>query len=820
MIMLVVIVFAIIILYIFIANLTSKQADLTALNNLRPYSERYKKANNDFEIYLSTNAGYFTNRQYEKWRKVNLSLAQALNSLSSATFDLQDEYEKILKTFKYYYTKGRIDIDTHNKEFQKREAEAVKPLLKNRSIPYNDEQLRAITSEEDNTLVVAGAGTGKSTTILGKLAYLVDRRHIDTDKILVLSFARRAVDNLNERIKQHFPDETIEARTFHEFGLGIISRTIGKKPSLAFGDDDNDKKKIFISKTFEALLNDRNYASIVAEYFLYYMAMVDLQPRFNTLNEYWQYPKEQVIITFQKERVKSWQEAMIANFLFKNQVKYVYEQPYEADTVDTGHRQYCPDFYLPDYDIYIEHFGVDRHGQVHFCKDESKNITESLKYQQGMAWKRQVHQTNNTKLVETFSYEFNEQNWKQALTDKLISCGVQMKERDASEIIAVLRESDQIRQITKLFITFLDLAKSNGYALVDLQRKATNLREAAFLKVFAPIYEWYHSELARSGTIDFNDMLLQAAEYISTNKCRCIYKYIIIDEFQDFSMSKHRLVKALSQQDDANKLYCVGDDWQSIYRFTGSDISLMTHFEEFNGFTKRTTLTQTNRYNDKLAKITNTFILKNPYQTKKAVIGLPPTQGSALEIIFASKEDEKAYSLDAVLEQICNTDTEKQKPIHVLLLGRYNHNKPANLMRLSVQFPTLTLEFLTVHGSKGKEADYVVVLDVNSGRYGFPSQIDDDPVLELVLSKNEPYPHAEERRLMYVALTRARQKIFIISDPKNKSVFTTEIEEIVSPSQDNLECSECGGSMIERTGPYGPFYGCKNYPECTNKKNI
>lgn len=815
----VLIVFAVIIYIIVSTSSSKKRADLAVLNNLKPLIEQFEKANSDFEKRLLPSAEYFTNRNFESWKIVNQSLAQALEPLSTNALDQRDAFAEELIKFKNYYNTGRQYIDSHNKEFSKLEAEAVKPLLEQRQLPFNVEQLQAITSEEDNTLVVAGAGTGKTTTILGKLSYLIDRRHVPVGDILVLTFARKAVDEINHRINNSFGDTAIQAHTFHEFGLSVIGNSVGKKPSVAFGGVE-DNKKTFINNTFESLLFDRKYAGQVVEYFLSYLAVNELQPCFETLDEYWQFIKEHGAITFQREHVKSQQEAKIANFLFMHQIEYVYEKPYRIDTRDKEHRQYCPDFYLPEYDIHIEHFGVDREGQVHFTNDEGKNQQESLRYKREMEWKRQIHQTNNTKLIETFSYEFNEQDWKQALTTKLQKHNVAMKERDVSDIIETLRKSNQIRRMSELLITFLDLAKSNAFTLEDMERKAVSSRDSIFLKIFSPIYEKYHHELARTDSIDFNDMPLQAADCIRTNIYQNAFKYIVIDEFQDFSKSRHRLIDALVKQNGVTKLFCVGDDWQSIYRFSGSDIYLMTHFEEFNGFTNRVALTRTNRFSNDTAQISNAFILMNPNQITKEVVGSSTSTGSALKILSASNESEKTAHLVTILNQINDENASADKPLSVFLLGRNWFNEPKNLKQLRMQFPDLQIEYLTVHGSKGKEADYVVILDVASGEYGFPNQIVEDPVLGLVLSESESYPHAEERRLMYVALTRARQGSFIISDSRHKSLFITELEKITEPVLGGPVCVECGGGMVERNGKFGEFYGCKNYPVCTYTKNI
>ena len=237
-----------------------------------------------------------------------------------------------------------------------------------------------------------------------------------------------------------------------------------------------------------------------------------------------------------------------------------------------------------------------------------------------MVWKRDLHKKNQTKLIETFSYEFTERNWTEQLIGKLRSHNVSFSRRNIGEIFETLKSSGNVKQIVELFGTFLGLSKSNGLDLSKLQSTVSSrnsARELAFLEIFSPIYKAYEEYLTKTKSIDFDDMLIKATHFINEGRYKTNFKYIIIDEFQDFSTSKFLLVKALCEQNHDTKLFCVGDDWQSIFRFTGSDISLMANFEESYGFTRKNQLVVTNRFNDRIAVVSNKFILKNPHQIKK-----------------------------------------------------------------------------------------------------------------------------------------------------------------------------------------------------------
>lgn len=811
------IIFAVVIVYKLQVSSRNKRS-LEQLFSLKKEEPSFKEAVSDFRNLLQ-GSWYISDRQYQLWKAKYKHLAGLLNPAFEKV-KTQDPFKQLILDFTSYWHEGRKLVDVFNERFVKQESPVIKQILGKKEIQNNADQVTAIASDEDNTLLVAGAGTGKTTTILGKLAYLVERVGVKPEEILLLSFTGRAVNELNERIEKKFPTKNIEARTFHSFGLSIIGEVLEQKPDLAFSTGSTRLK--FLNDRFDVLLNDQSYLDRVVEYFAYYFKPVVLEPGFNSLDDYYKYVKTEQNLTLRKEYVKSQQEVMIANFLYINGINYEYETPYKHKTSDNKYRQYKPDFYLPDYDIYLEHFGVNRKGEVHFSQNEAQNAQQTRKYQADMVWKRNLHKQQQTKLIETFSYEFMERNWTDKLTTKLRVHNVQFSRRNVGEIFSSLKSNGTVKQMVELFATFLDLTKSNGYTLENLQSKIVarnNPREMAFFDVFSPIYQTYEDYLKQNNAIDFHDMLIKAASFVNAGRFKANFKYIIIDEFQDFSMSKYLLVKALCDQNPETKLFCVGDDWQSIFRFTGSDISLMTNFEESYGFTRKNQLVVTNRFGSNLATASNQFILKNPHQIKKEVRSERSTFGNAVEVHYKKKADDTDWVLKEILSSLnARAHSEKRKST-VFLLGRYNHNKPENLSRYQHQFGNLTIDFLTVHTSKGSEADFVIVLDVIGGKYGFPSEVTDDPLLEIVLGKGDLYPHEEERRLMYVAMTRARHNVFMITDENRPSVFVLELDKSKAPNT-GMVCQSCGGELVQRRGPYGVFYSCTNFPRCDYKVTV
>ncbi len=787
---------------------------LALLLSLKSFEPKYIQAIEEFNSLKDTN-WYISDRDYQLWKNKYKDIAEKYNPVFPE-ISTKDSIKDIVVSFAECYFKGRkIFIDEYNENFVQQESPTIKKILDEKGVRYNNDQINAIASDEDNTLLVAGAGTGKTTTILGKLAYLIERAGVDPEEILLLSFTGRAVDELTERIHKTFPNKKIKAQTFHSFGLSIIGEALGKRPDLAFTSTSSRQK--FLDEQFNLQLKDTDYLHCAIEYFAYYFKPIVLEPSFQTLDEYYKYSRTEQHLTLKKEYLKSQQEVMIANFLYMNGINYEYEKPYKYDTSNKDYSQYKPDFYLSDYGIYIEHFGIDREGRTHFTQNKEQNRIQSSKYQLDMSWKRGMHSQHQTPLIETFSYEFSERDWKEKLTSKLKKYNVEFSSRNKEEITLDLKSGSNVKEISQLFGVFLGLAKSNGYSvekIQDIVLQRNNSREMAFFDIFAPIFLSYEEYLNNHNKIDFDDMLIKSSRFVSDGLYKHNFKYIIIDEFQDFSVSKYLLVKSLCDQSPATKLFCVGDDWQSIFRFSGSDISLMTNFEENYGFTRKKQLVITNRFTSGLAVVSNNFILKNPGQIKKEVQSSKIEEGDPVEIRYHQKKSDTNELIRKILSTI-NGLASNGKNVSVFLLGRYNYNKPENYLSYVKEYKNLSIEFLTIHASKGAEADYVVILDVVSGKHGFPSEITDDPLLEIVLSKSDSYPHSEERRLMYVAMTRARHKVYIITEDGKQSVFVLELEGSKKSKIDTDKiCEECGGEMVQRKGNWGVFWGCSNFPDC------
>ena len=373
--------------------------------------------------------------------------------------------------------------------------------------------------------------------------------------------------------------------------------------------------------------------------------------------------------------------------------------------------------------------------------------------------------------------------------------------------------------------------KQSRQTLEDVERKSGDLdfneklRFDKFLDVFKPIYAMY-SDFLGSNFIDFSDMINRAIDHIDQKRYFKTYDYIIIDEFQDTSINRGLLIKSLRSLNENCKLFCVGDDWQSIYRFAGSDISLFTNFEAYFGKAHISEIETTYRFDNSIIELSSNFVLKNQNQLTKNLKSKKNGEIPTFEIVYYSNEIEE---LKNAFEKINYLADGKEKSI--LILGRYQ-NSFTNIIEsddfscsktqdtlIYKKYPKLKITKLTVHKSKGLGADFVIVLGCNNGKYGFPSELNDDAVLKTVLSEADQFPNGEERRLFYVAMTRTKEYLFLFADINNPSKFIKELDiEEKMHNDEKPECNECkdGTKMTIRVkqSTNEPFWGCSNYPMC------
>ena len=766
-----------------------------------------------------------------------------------------------IEHFKTTFSSIHDCFSTANDNFIRLESKKYDKLFSNIDGKSLDLQQRAaVITDEDRILVLAGAGSGKTLTIAAKVKYLCDIQKIKPEEILLISFTNKSAQEMTDRIQEKL-GINVKATTFHKLGLDIITNTDHRRPDVF---EENELNQI-VHDFFEKDLS--KYPEVIkklTEYFVYYVEIPVKIENYSSLGEFYEeektadletlkskYDREKYLqnvgfekaksyTTLRNEKVKSLEETKIANFLFMHGIKYEYERLYPFDSDDPLKKAYRPDFYLTDYNIYLEHFGISKNQTVPWLSP-----VEEKKYLDSIRWKRELHKKNKTKLIETYSFYSSEGILLPKLEKMLLANGVKFNMLDYTDIFNTVyasKSNKYFSEFIKLCQTFIILFKSNNYNVNDIEvirkkhssevqdvflRNRTNL----FLDIVKVILTKYQDYLALNKAIDFSDMINLAAEKVLSDCDIPSYKYLIVDEYQDTSKSRFNLLKAIADKTKA-KVFCVGDDWQSIYRFAGSDISLFTDIKKYLGYTKVLKIEKTYRNSQQLIDEASRFILRNPIQMRK---DLRSDKHVNYPLVFWGYDNDPRVALQGAIDKIVSEEGIQSS---ILLLGRtnydmevvkstglfklYHHNRTEKLEYLPI--PELQVDFLTVHKSKGLEADNVIILNFKNDKLGFPNQIADDPILNLVLTKTEGYRFAEERRLFYVAITRTKNRTYILTDVKNPSPFFNEfvesksvcffsIKKDIGKKQTNCPCCKTGFLLkVEHNG--SSFVGCSNYPKC------
>jgi DNA helicase-4 len=652
--------------------------------------------------------------------------------------------------------------------------------------PLTEEQRIASVVMEDRNLLVAAAGSGKTSTVVGKVGYALIKGLAQPDEILVLAFNNHAAKELEERIKLRLAhllgDREIKVKTFHSFGMEVIAETTGQKPSVAsFAGGGETSESQLITELVNGLLATDPAFVIQWLLFLSVCRKPARNPaEFKSVEEWQNYVKQSGdyqdgkngYLTLNKEVVKSQGELAIANWLFMQGVAYEYERPYEYQTADRKYRQYRPDFYFPDISCYLEHYALDASG------NPPKAFGQ--KYRDSMAWKSHLHQEKGTDFFETTFAEFVSGTLFEKLEQELTRRGITLKPRSVEEILDRLNRPEISAEVGSLLRTFIKHAKSNELKLDDLSALADQspqpFRAKRFAAIASKVMIAYSDKLNTREEVDFEDLIIDAANHAAGDGFSHPYKMILVDEFQDISRARAKLLLSLLGKAPDCKLFAVGDDWQSIYRFAGSDIAIFTNFAQVFGHTATNYLTQTFRSNQGIADAAANFVMRNPAQMKKKVVAQDNTTDNVVVIRQYVRLDEIETLIADALHEIAQ-ESSPQNPARVFILGRYRRQAPSRMGEWHREFAgKLNIEFKTIHSSKGLQADYVILIGLNTGRNAFPSEIADDPLLQIVMPSPEVFPHAEERRLFYVALTRARHRVYLLGGEYTPSCFLSEIQ--------------------------------------------
>ena len=787
----------------------------------------------------------------------------ASNSVASSDLRQAQElitiYENITELSKAHNEKFIF----HNLEFHKKYFDNILKTV-DANVMLDNEQRRAIIADEDYCLLIAGAGAGKTTTMAAKVKYLVEVKGVAPQDIVVISYTNKAIGELKERIndKLGIPANII---TFHKFGYDIL-KSSAQPPTVEYSAAN------YVFRCLEQhVFNDKELLRKIMLFLGYYLNIPEEALNFENLNSYFQYKADNDFQTMKSnageyirefvdtrrgqkrtitgEYVRSDQEVQIANFLYLHGIEYEYEQPYSNYKNSKG-RPYQPDFTITQNGktFYIEHFGISEN----FLSNRFTSA-DLQKYKNSILFKRKLHKDNGTTLIETFSSYNDRRSLMEHLKEQLERFGITVTKRSDEEVykkLIVMSKEKYVFRFGYLILDFINRYKECGYdkdGFKLLRQKHDNVRTSLFLDIAETIYNYYQEQLASKNSVDFADMINNAELMLreaEEKKIHLLYRYIIIDEFQDIARQRFNLTKTLANITGA-KIVAVGDDWQSIFAFAGSDITLFQRFLELMGHGIEMQINHTYRNSQELIDIAGGFIQKNPTQITKRLIS-PKRIQNPIEIVEYDGTQSALINWINVLDEIVGKIVQQYgEKSTILFITRFNYekdritNKKGSIKNHVPNFvegkgdsivwaknKNVKIDCLTAHSSKGLGYDNVVVINMMEATFGFPSQLDDDPVLKLVTTQDLSVPYAEERRLFYVALTRTKNKVFLVTPSNKPSRFILELIDdykIKHSEQLSLEIKECDKMRCplckaklkyQPNNRFGiPLYMCTNDPE-------
>lgn len=715
--------------------------------------------------------------------------------------------------------------------------------------PLNSQQRLAVVRDNDLNLILAGAGTGKTSVIIAKTLFLLKTRQARATDILILAYNKKAAQELMERYESRTKSidfditDTPTIKTFHALGRDVLKQ-MNENISISMLQTDSVKLLMWVTDWLRSFIDESDtglpdFIKILYE---------PVNPfEFETRAEYEQYLRDNEYRTFKGDLVKSYQEVIIANWLFEHSIQYVYEPQYRTKArIEVG-IDYRPDFFLPEFDTYLEHFGIDRYGKT-------RADIDAKKYGEEMESKRALHKEQGTHLIETYHYEWCEGVLFDSLTEKLQAIIVN-QERDAGckdadtefidkefervlwqpvrrpreEILIALNEMGLVSKKAEILLDCLAAIRvediHHDAVLTRLQDRKIGFSDI-WAKILNKLVDDYLSELKRTQTIDFDDMIVRASGAMTLKQYKPQWTHILVDEFQDISNARMNLLRELVSSEKKPSLSVVGDDWQAIYRFSGGKLELTTQFEKLVGKNTISKLETTYRYNDNIAHVAGTFVMQNPGQYVKTISSQIKVDSPKVFLLDESIGEDK--SLVKKVSMTIATLRDNTPDESIAVLARYNyllqecrdHNRGQGIR---------DVQYWTFHGSKGLEADNCIIIGFFQGSSGFPNYKQDAAVKEALLPLEDSYPHSEERRLLYVALTRAKNRSYLIANATAPSEFILELlapkyglhivsERFEERYRRMFKCPNCSlGYFLTRSGPHGDFYACSTGLSCKVK---
>lgn len=703
----------------------------------------------------------------------------------------------------------------------------------------NDKQREAVVSEDKRLLVLAGAGSGKTKTLLQKLIYLIEEKGVSPSSILAITFTKNATNEMIDRLiisadtsgqyermlfdkrmskadkdKERYINQKkykwidgLTVRTFHSFCYSIL-RNYGvnefDNKFRIIGDEKRDEedelsKQLAPETVFEVVhkllieqCEDTEFLLQFKRYILDYV--IDKIHLKKSSSNY--LPKDgKYFTTLDGTKVRSKSEQYIADWFYRHSIKYEYEPLLNVKDFD-----FHPDFFIPDANLYIEHISEKSYS----TKDKEEQF-----------------QKGNLLLVKTYESMTKDSALFNHTLDKVVKNRLPANYHKTVSL-TYKEEFNGYHENVKDFVTQImritDMIKVENIDLEVILLNAKNdqhERVRNFYELAIPIVEKYLLYCTNKSFLDFNDLISRSTSLFQNhqdiaNKYKNKYQYILVDEFQDVNNLQVELIKLLLT--DQTQLFCVGDDWQSIYGFRGSNVSYIVDFENYFPNSKVVKLNLNYRSTQNIVGASNEVIKHNKFKVEKEIHSSKQSEHKIVVYSGNSEEENIEFCIRKINEllegELTNDD----------ILFLYRRSKMYSPYFFRFKNENVKVQAKTIHAAKGLESKVVFIIGLSEGSGGFPDIWLEDRIFQVIKKANHDLLMEEERRLFYVAITRAKDKLFLITEKGNESSFLKEIPDVFTvktsiPIKSVVEkvitCPKCF-SQLEKLFAFCPYCGHKS----------
>ena len=658
----------------------------------------------------------------------------------------------------------------------------------------NEGQRRAVVSEHNRLLVLAGAGSGKTKTLLQKLIYLIEEKGVSPSSILAITFTKNASVEMLDRLiisaddsgefekilsdknitnegkhkyrelysKKYKWIQNLTLKTFHalcydilrHFGVNEFDNQFKMIGGKKFSGDDSDYYTAteagfeILNKILIENCESKDYLIELKRFLLDYMIdKIHIQD-----NKFAYHKDGKFYTTLNQTRVRSKSEQYIADWLYRHNIKFKYEPD-----INFSDFNFKPDFFIPEANLYIEHVSDKSYpteGKEEQFKKANKILVKTFE-----------HQTKDTALFN----QVLERIVKNRLpADYHYAAALSFEEEFSSY-------HKEIKKFLRQIMTVIDMIKVKNIRTEDIREKSQDdqhERVRNFYKLAIPVIDQYQAYCINKSYLDFNDLISKTISLFNNhpeilNKYRTKYAYILVDEFQDVNNLQVELIKLFLTKN--NQLFCVGDDWQSIYGFRGSNVEYIVNFKKHFRGAEIIKLNMNYRSSEYIVNASNEVIKHNKFQIEKE---LQTNKKSNSKIhIYAGREE--ADNINYVVDQVKGLLNEGYLKEDILFLYRRKNMYKPYAERFRRENIKVSSE--TIHAAKGLEAKVVFIIGLTEGSGGFPDVWMEDRIYQVIKESKHDMLLEEERRLFYVALTRAKDDLFLITEKGNESSFLKEI---------------------------------------------